>query len=217
MKNLLNKEFRLCASPLTWAMLAASLLTMVPGYPILLGAFFISLGLFHSFQNGRETNDILYSVLLPVPKEDVVRAKFLFCAIIQLLGFLLMVILTVIRMRLLGEAEVYKQNALMNAGPLFLAFVLLIYSAFNTIFLGKYFKTAYKIGVPFLYFGIAAFLLVGIGESLHFFPGLRFLNEPSGERIGLQLLLLLAACVVYALATCLACRSSCRKMEQLDF
>ncbi len=217
MKNLLNKEFRLCASPLTWAFLAASLLTLVPGYPILLGAFFIGMGLFHSFQNAREMNDILYSVLLPVPKGDVVRAKYAFCSFIELCGFLLMAVLTVIRMRPLGEAEVYRQNALMNAGPLFLAFVLLIFSAFNAFFLGIFFKTAYRTGLPFLCFGIASFILVAVGESLHFFPGLSFLNTPTGERIGLQMSILGAACLVYVVVTSISCRISIRNMERLDF
>lgn len=217
MKDLLIKEFRLCASPLTWAMLAAGLLTLVPGYPILLGAFFICLGLFHSFQNSKETNDILFSVLLPVAKGDVVRAKYAFCGCIQLVGFLFMSVLTVIRMCFMSGAEVYRQNALMNAGPLFLAFVLLIFAAFNTFFLMRFFKTAYQTGMPFLYFGIAAFFLVVIGESLHFFPNLAFLNTPSGEKLGLQFLILAAACVVYCIATLASCHLSVKRMEKLDF
>ena len=52
MKNLLIKDFRLSASALTYGFLAASLMTMLPGYPILMGAFFICLGIFHSFQCG---------------------------------------------------------------------------------------------------------------------------------------------------------------------
>ena len=39
MKNLLIKEFRLSASALTYGFIAASLMTMLPGYPILMGAF----------------------------------------------------------------------------------------------------------------------------------------------------------------------------------
>ena len=54
MKNLLIKDLRLSASALTYGFLAASLMTMLPGYPILMGAFFICLGIFHSFQDGRE-------------------------------------------------------------------------------------------------------------------------------------------------------------------
>ena len=50
MKNLLIKEVRLAASPLAFFFLAAAFMTMLPGYPILMGAFFICMGIFHSFQ-----------------------------------------------------------------------------------------------------------------------------------------------------------------------
>ena len=53
MKNLVRKDLRLAVIPLTWIFLAAALLTLVPGYPILLSAFFICLGIFYSFQQGR--------------------------------------------------------------------------------------------------------------------------------------------------------------------
>ena len=216
MKNLLIKDFRLSASALTYAFLAASLMTMLPGYPILMGAFFVCLGIFHSFQNGRETNDILYTVLLPVPKGDVVRAKYAFSCAFQLISFLLMAVLTVLRMSLLGKAEVYCANALMNAGPLFLTFVLLIYAAFNAVFLRRFFRTAYQIGIPFLTFGIVTLLLIAAGESLHFFPGMEFLNTPSGERLGLQILILGISAVIYVLATWLSCQFSIKRFEQLD-
>ena len=104
MKNLLNKEFRLAASPLAYWFLLAALMTMLPGYPILMSAFFICFGVFHSFQNAREANDVLYSVLLPVQKRDIVRSKFAFTCVIQMIGFVLCAILTAVRMIALPDA-----------------------------------------------------------------------------------------------------------------
>lgn len=216
MKNLLIKDLRLAVSPLSWAFLAAALLTLVPGYPILLGAFFVSLGLFQTFQNAREMNDVLYTALLPVKKSDVVTARYVLVCFFQMLGFAIMAILTAVRMSAMADSEVYRQNALMNASPVFLAFALLIFAAFNVLFVGGYFKSAYKIGIPFLTFGIAAFVLIGVGEALHFFPGLAFLNTPGGERLGLQFALLAAAVVVYALATFASCRASMERFERID-
>ena len=68
MKKLLIKEIRLAASPLSFLFLAFSVMALIPGYPILVGSFFVCFGIFHSFQATRETNDILYSVLLPLSK-----------------------------------------------------------------------------------------------------------------------------------------------------
>ena len=216
MKNLLIKELTLAASPLSYIFLAAALMTLLPGYPILMGAFFVCFGVFHSFQNAREANDTLYTVMLPVKKTDFVRAKYAFTLLIQLAGFVLTAALTALRMTVLSGAAPYVTNALMNATPLFLGFVLLIYAAFNALFLGGFFKTGYKLGVPFLCFGIAVLLLVFAGEALHHLPGLAFLNAPAGERLGAQFLFLCCCALVFAVVTLLSCRLSERRFEKID-
>jgi hypothetical protein len=216
MKSLLIKEFRLAASPLSYVFLVAAFMTLLPGYPILMGAFFVCFGVFHSFQNAREANDTLYTVLLPVEKRGFVRAKYAFTCLIQFAGFVLCAALTALRMTALSNAEAYVGNALMNPSPVFLAFVLLIFAAFNVFFVGGFFKTAYKIGFPFLRFGIAAFVIIVIAEALHFIPGLEFLNATTGERLGVQLAALACAAVIYAAATIISCKSAEKKFEMID-
>ena len=160
MTNLLNKEFRLAASPLSWIFLAAAGMTLLPGYPILMGAFFVCFGIFHSFQNAREANDVLYTVLLPVRKADFVRAKYAFSCCIQLIGFVIMAALTAVRMTVLANGKAYVENALMNATPLFLAFALLIFTPF-------FFAT----GGHFLSFGrrkLLYHILMGIATGAFF-------------------------------------------------
>lgn len=216
MKRLLNKELRLAASPLSYIFLAGALMTLLPGYPILVGAFFICFGIFHSFQNAREANDVLFTVLLPVKKSDFVRAKFAFSCLIQLVGFALCAALTALRMTALSAVLPYVNNALMNATPVSLAFTLLIFAAFNLLFIGGFFKTGYKFGMPFLRFGIAAFLLIGIAETLHHLPGLGFLNTPAGERLGLQFAALAVSALLYAGITLLACKRAEARFEKID-
>lgn len=216
MKSLLMKEFKLAASPLSYIFLIGALMTLLPGYPILMSAFFICFGIFHSFQNGREVNDVLYTVLLPVKKSDFVKAKYAFTCVIQLTGFILCAALTAVRMTALSTAAPYVGNALMNATPVFLAFVLLIYTAFNVLFVGGFFKTAYKIGIPFLSFGVAALLLIVVAETLPHLPGLTFLHNPAGERVGLQCGVLACAALCYTAATILSCRTSIHRFETID-
>lgn len=215
MKNLLIKELRLAVSLLTWVFLAATALTLVPGYPILLGAFFVSLGLFQTFRDARETNDVLYTALLPVKKADVVAARYVLVCFFQLLAFALMAALTAVRMTALSGAAVYRQNPLMNASPLFLGFALLIFAAFNVLFVGGFFRSAYRIGIPFLSFGVAATALVFLGESLHHLPGLAYLNDTAAGH-PVRLAVLGISAVLYALATFLSCRASIRRFEQID-
>ena len=89
-------------------------MTLLPGYPILYGVFFITLGIYQSFQNARESNDIVFSALLPIAKRDVVKAKYQFSVLIELCGFFMMAILTIVRMTILSGSAVYHRNALMN-------------------------------------------------------------------------------------------------------
>ena len=216
MKNLLNKELKLATPLLTWLFLAFSLMTLIPGYPILCGAFFVCFGIFQAFQCGREANDILYTILLPIGKKDVVRAKYLVACFFEFVAFLLMAVLTCIRMTALSNAVPYANNVLMAANPLFLAFVLLIFAAFNSIFLGGFFKTGYGIGKPFVLFIVAAFLLVGIGETLHHLPGLSFLNASAGKELVPQLMILIAGAALYAVITGLSYVRAGERFEQLD-
>lgn len=216
MKAMLNKEMRLSASILSYLFIAFGAMTLLPGYPILCGVFFVTLGLFQSFQAARETNDILYSALLPIAKEDVVRGKFLFCVFIELCAFALMALLTLVRMTALAEAAVYRQNALMNANPFFLGMALVIFGAFNWVFVGGFFKTAYQFGRPFVTYIVVAFLLVGVAEAAHHVPGLEAVNAFGFDALPLQLGLLAGGAALYALLTLWACRVACRRFAQID-
>jgi hypothetical protein len=75
----------------------------------------VSLGIFQSFQTAREANDIVFSVLLPAAKKDVVKAKYLFVCLIELSAFVLMAGSVILRMSVFRDSAVYRTNMLMNA------------------------------------------------------------------------------------------------------
>jgi len=216
MKNLIYKEFRLAMPLLTIAFLAFTLMTFIPGYPILCGAFFVCFGIFQSYQMGREDNDILYSVLLPIRKTDVVKAKYATTIILQMIAFSFCTVFTGIRMISLSNAKVYTTNVLMAANLVFLAFVLLIFTAFNVIFLGGFFKTAYGIGKPFIVFISVNFIIIGIAEALHHFPGLSWLNAMDFSYAGRHTIILIGAAIVYVIVTVVSCKGSQKRFEKID-
>ena len=127
MIKLLKKEFILTASPITYAFLAFVFMAFVLNYPIALVGFFICYGIFHTFQFGREFNDITYTLILPVKKSDVVKSKFLFTIVIQMVAFVLLVAIVVLKMFVLPQ-DTSVQNALTNANVSFLGYVLFIYA-----------------------------------------------------------------------------------------
>ena len=216
MSVLLRKEMRLSASILSYLFIGFGVMALLPGYPILCGVFFITLGIFHSFQNAREANDIVYSALLPVAKHDVVKGKYQFSMFIELSGFLIMAVLTVIRMTVLSGSPVYRQNELMTANPFFLGMALLIFGMFNWIFIGGFFKTAYKFSKPFVTYIIAAFLVIFAAEALHHIPGLEALNAFGFDHAALQILLLLAGALLYIVLTWLSYKKACENFEKID-
>ena len=213
--KLLKKDLRLACSPLTPLFLVFACMTLIPRYPILVGAFFICLGVFYSYQSAREGGDILFTVLLPIRKRDVVRSKYLFTAMFQLIGFAVMAILTALRLTVLRDG-VYADNPLLAANFTFLAFALLIFLEFNAIFVGGFFKTAYYYGKPFVAFAVVAFLTVGVAETLPHLPGLAFLGGVEGPELLSQLPLLVVAVTGYFFGTLTACRASERRFEKLD-
>ena len=216
MRNVLLKEMKLSASPLSYLFIVFGLMFFLPGYPILCGAFFVTLGIFYSFQAAREANDIVFSALLPIAKKDVVKGKYLFVCMIEGCSAVLMAVSTAVRMTVLSEASAYRTNALMNANPFALGAAFFIFGLFNAVFVGGFFKTAYRFAKPFIAYIAAAVFTVTLAEALHHFPGLESLNAFGTEHAALQLLLLLAGVGLFALMTLLSCGKACKDFEKID-
>ena len=209
MKKLLYKEMKLSANPLSYWFIAFSAMTMIPRYPILVGSFFICLGIFYTYQQVRECDDITYTVMLPVKKQDVVTAKYLFVLLIELVAFVLYALLTIIRMKTLGNAAPYVTNQLMNANAAYLGYLLAVFASFNGVFLAGFFKTAYKI------FCIVATIIILMGEVLHHIPGLESLNDPANLSIP-QVVILLIGIVMFKLCTWFSYQKAIKDFERLD-
>lgn len=216
MTNILRKELKLSASILSYLFIAFGLMFFLPGYPVLCGPFFVCMGIFQSFQNTRETNDIVFSALLPISKKDVVKGKFEFVCFIELCGAAVMLIATLIRMTVLSDSTVYLSNALMNANLFALGIALVLFGLFNLIFVRGFFKTAYKFGKPFVTYIIVNFVVLGIAEAVHHVPGLEKVNSFGFENLGLQIILFAVGAIIYALLTLSAYKGSCNDFEKID-
>lgn len=216
MRNILLKEVKLSASLLSFLFIPFGLMFLLPGYPILCGVFFVTLGIFQSFQNAREANDMVFSALLPISKRDVVKGKYLFTCTIELCSGLLMTLAVALRMTVFSDAAVYRSNALMNGNLFALGMAFVGFGLFNLIFVGGFFKTAYKFGRPFVGYIIAVFLTIGIAEALHYIPGFGFLNAFGMEYFAVQLLLMGLGVMFYLAVTLLSYQKACKRFEKID-
>lgn len=216
MNNILRKEIKLSSSPLSYFFLLFSFMFLLPGYPILCSSFFVTLGIFQSFQNYRESNDIVFSILLPITRHDIVKGKFLFVSLLEFCSLFLMTICVLLRMTVFRDSFVYRENALMNANFVALSFAFIIFALFNLLFVCGYFKTTYKFARPFFTYIILAILIIFIAESLHYFPHLSFLNSFGFDYIRIQIILLALAILLYTLITIFSYKKACKYFEKVD-
>jgi hypothetical protein len=151
----------------------------------------------------------------PCAKKDVVTAKYLFAVLIELFSFAVCAALTAVRMTVLSGAAVYVNNPLMNANLAYLGLLLLVFAMFNIFFLGGFFRTAYQIGLPFVTFCAAAFLIVFMGEAIHHVPGLEYINKTAGIS-AIQLTILIAGAAVFAAGTLLSHRTAAARFEKIN-
>lgn len=216
MRNIMLKEIKLSAAILAYLFILFGLMFFLPGYPVLCGAFFSTLGLYKSFEFAREQNDTIFSALLPIAKKDIVKGKYCFVCLIETCTLLLMTVSVIARMTVLKNAAVYRSNALMNANFFALGAAFFLFGLFNWIFVGGFFKTAYQLGRPFLVYMIVVFFSIGVFEALHHIPGLEVLNAFGTERITIQVLLLIAGIIAGLLMTALSYRRACTHFEKID-
>ena len=213
MKALLYKTFRLVCHPMTLVFLFFGVMLLIPSYPYTLTFFYVMLGLFFTFLNGREQKDIYYSALLPIRKRDTVRASVLFVLAVELASLLIAVPFAVLSVRinpLGGNAVGLEPNAALFAAA------LLLYALFNGIFLPAFYKTAYKVGVSFLKAVIPVSLVMIVLEALVHFPGMTWLEDCTAAGQLRLLPLLLTAAVIYGAGTYFAYQKAAQNYEKVD-
>lgn len=94
MKALLYKEFRLAMHPICYVFIGLfPFLILIPSYPVAIGFVYILSCypiLFLGANKGQQSNDLLYSTLLPVRKKDIVLARIITVVIMQVAYMALM-------------------------------------------------------------------------------------------------------------------------------
>ena len=130
--KLLKKEMKLGNTVQTfiWT-LCCFCMYFIPSYPSYIGPFYITLCIMMTFALNQSSHDILYTVLLPVRKIDTVKARFLYCGLIEVLSLVLAVIPTLLRV-----FSIFPENhAGINTTIAYFGLQLIVYSVFNLIFL----------------------------------------------------------------------------------
>ena len=216
MKNLLYKEFRLAIHPSVYLFFLLSALLLVPSYPYYVSFFYLMLGVFLTFKTNRAENDIFYSALLPVRKGDVVRARILAVAILELVNLLIAVPFAILSVKINPAGG---NNAGIEPNVAFFGLSFLMYGGFNFIFFPIFYKTGRSEGKAFLWSGVFTLLYIAVAESLAQYipsPVSAYLDTAEKAAQLRQLPVLLGGIVLWAVLTLLSAKHSTERFEKVD-
>ena len=214
MKQLMKKEISLAVHPTSWLFLGLSAMVLIPNYPFYVIFFYTGLGMFFTCLSGRENQDVLFSLLLPVSRRQVVRSRFTTVVLLELMQLLLTGLFSLLRRALpLGE-----NAAGMEANLALLGLSLVVMALGHGAFFRVYYKNVQRVGVAFLWCSAVEFAAIGILEVMaHTVPlFLDRLDTQDPAFLTEKLLVLALGIVLYGLLTFLSYRRAVRDFEQQD-
>lgn len=214
MSKLLKKEILLSMHPITPLMLVLSAMVMIPNYPYTVMFFYMTLAVFFTCMMGRENQDVIYTMTLPVAKKDIVKARISFVVILEMLQMLLMVPFSILRQ----NVNPMGNEAGMDANIALIAEGFLLFGIFNLMFFHSYYKNVDKVGVSFVKATVVFFVLVAVDAvATHVVPFVRdYLDTPDPEYLMYKLIALAVGVVVYLVMTIWVCGISIKNFEKQD-
>ena len=234
MKALIYKEFKLAMHPMCYLFIVLfPFMVLIPIYP--LGISFIYIltcypVLFLGANKGQQSNDLLYSTLLPVRKKDIVLARIITVLFMQVASMLIMSALYPLALlinhsmaeaaaaaRAAGQMAEDPVNAglTLNSFVLVLAFAVLGYALADLIFFPIYYKHGKSIVMSTLFTIIGFVFYIGIFTiGLPYVPGCEILNNLN---IGVQFACLGGTILLSALIHILVYKISSKRLEKVDF
>ena len=214
MNNLLYKEFRLVIHPLYYLTSLFAALILIPYWVYFVALmYFLFIAIPNIFTNAKAQNDTGFSVLLPVRKRDVVKARVTSMAALEILQIAVAAIFVALSMSINP-----KGNVLIDANLAFLGCGLVLYGLFNLFFFPMYYKTGYKIGIP-LMVGLTVFTVIGaiIEVLVVMVPAVtKVLDGNTPSAMVSQIPVLAAGIALYAGLTWLAYRLAAKNFEKID-
>ena len=227
MKALIYKELKLAMHPICYIFVALfPLMILIPSYPLGIGFIYVLTCypiLFLGANKGQQSNDLLYSTLLPVRKKDIVMARIITVILMQTAFILIMSALYPVA-RIVNEA--IKQSAAnpseytfpglgLDSYVLVLAIAVIGYAIADIIFFPIYYKHGKSIVMSTLFTILGFVVYIGILTiGLPYIPGLSILND---IHIGIQFAILGAAILISFALHIVVYKVSSKRLEKVDF
>ena len=226
MKALLYKEFKLAMHPICYLFITLfPFMILIPGYPLAIGFIYVLSCypiLFLGANKGQQSNDLLFSTLLPVRKKDIVLARIFTVIFMQVAFMVIMSCLYPIAYNFTGNiVEQETGKVLQNAGLTLNSYVLVLAIAFigfafaDLIFFPIYYKHGKSIVASTL-FTILGFV-VYIGVTTIAVPYIIGVEVANSIPLWIQFIALGAAIGASALIHFFVYKISSKELERVDF
>lgn len=221
MKNLIFKEFKLSVHPLTYLMMALVALASLSGigsfYPLCLFGVLYTFP-FMGIKKGVTNNDLYYSLLLPVRKEDVVKARIASTTILQIIYTILVLALSGVAMVIPNEIPL-AQLSLKQPFAL-ISVCLIAYTIFDFIYIPWFYhrgkEVVWNMVVGTLVTAVVSAVLCIVPPlSQNFFEMITIGAEKANYFV--QLGILLGSLAIYIGCKIAILKISTKKLLKLDF
>ena len=227
MKALIYKELKLAMHPICYVFIVLfPFMILIPSYPLGIGFIYVLTCypiLFLGANKGQQSNDLLYSTLLPVRKKDIVMARILTVIFMQIAFILVMTALypvaRIINNAIAQSAENPSEYMIpglgLNSYVLLVAIALIGYAIADIIFFPIYYKHGKSIVMSTLFTILGFVVYIGIFTiGLPFIPGLDILNN---LHLGIQFAILGAAILISFGLHVVVYKVSSKRLEMVDF
>ncbi|MBP5574288.1 MAG: ABC-2 transporter permease [Bacilli bacterium] len=226
MKALLYKEFKLAMHPICYIFIALfPLMILIPQYPLFVGFIYVLSCypiLFLGANKGQQSNDLLFSTLLPVRKKDIVLARIITVIFMQVAFMVIMSCLFPLAY-IINQGIIDDKTGLPVEGigfgltsyVLVLAIALVGYAIADLIFFPIYYKHGKSI--------VASTLctILGFIVYLTFFtialPYIIGIEKANSISLWIQFIVLGGAIVLSALIHVLVYKVGSKELEKVDF
>ena len=212
--KLLMKEWKLCMHPMGYIMLLCSALVLVPGYPYGVSCFYMGLAIFFICLTARENHDAAYTLMLPVSRSDAVKARILFCAVLEVIDVLLMGVFILVKNAIGNMAN----PAGLDAGLALIGEALIIFAVFNMVFFPIYYRDISKPGKAFAFAAAAVFLWIILEiAGTYAIPFFRdVLDQPDPRYMRDKALFTLGGLALFLAGTAWSIQTGAKRFEELD-
>ncbi|MBR2505812.1 MAG: ABC-2 transporter permease [Bacilli bacterium] len=227
MKALVYKELKLAMHPICYVFIILfPFMILIPSYPLGIGFIYVLTCypiLFLGANKGQQSNDLLYSTLLPVRKKDIVLARIVTVILMQSAFIFIMSALyplaRFINTSVAQSADNPNEFVVPGLGfdsyVLLLAIAIIGYAIADLIFFPIYYKKGKSIVMSTLFtiLGFVAYISA-FTIGLPFVPGLKFLNNLY---IGIQFGVLAGALLTSFALHLVVYKVSSKRLEKVDF